>query len=273
MSTFALLPSSWDPYGALGLNPNDRTTCIGHAKTKRRECHSRVSKDSRDKACEILNHLSTQAQSLDDLIPQLRDLAKLLLCKTYHQNQADEIVNRWQFNLTFELFTPSSSPILEVPRTRAGTGPAPNCTERNPTQRVKVITPPPDNEPSVADSHRPSRTRGRSQVGANQNINNSAHQSANATARLRQEVRQGRIPSSGRMTETIATENVQATRSLRSRDCKICYSVIEENGRILQCTRCGNGYHLDCWEQWERSQRAIFEERHETFPGVSCPTW
>jgi hypothetical protein len=185
MATVALPPGSWDPYRALDLNPNETVTCIGHARSKRQECRSQVSKNSRDKACQILNQLSTRTQKLDDLGAQLRELAQLLLCEAYHQTQADEIVNRWQCNLTFDLFTPPPSPILGL-RTRPRTSATPDPTRRNTVHRMSLISPPPDNEPSAIESgnQRPSRGQRSFEGGADQNVDN-PRQSANTTSRLR----------------------------------------------------------------------------------------
>jgi hypothetical protein len=120
MFTVVFPPSNWDPYGTLGLNPNETVTCIGRVKTKKRECHNPISKDSRAKACHILNQLSTQTQNLDHLLPQLKNLAKLLLCKKSHQSQVYEIVQYWQSNLTLTVLTPPPSPTSEVSRNRLG---------------------------------------------------------------------------------------------------------------------------------------------------------
>ena len=77
----ATLPPTSDPYTTLDINPYDWVTCIGHATTKRRECHSRVSKTCRDKACHILDQLSTGDQDVNVLVPYLRSLAKFFLCR------------------------------------------------------------------------------------------------------------------------------------------------------------------------------------------------
>ncbi len=77
MATLSPLPPTWDPYTTLDINPYDRAICIGHATTKRRECHSRVLKISRDKACDILDQLS-DLNSISGMIYSL-----------YHCNDSD----------------------------------------------------------------------------------------------------------------------------------------------------------------------------------------
>jgi hypothetical protein len=86
----------WNAYTTLNLDPRCHTTCIGTVKTKNRACLARVWKLSRDQACKVLDDLSSMPQDVRLIEARPNDLARLLLCKKFHQNQVNEIVGSWR---------------------------------------------------------------------------------------------------------------------------------------------------------------------------------
>jgi hypothetical protein len=84
----------WDAMSVLSIvNPDRNTiTCVGYAPTRKRRCRIRVSLVGIEKT---LNKLSTQYPSRRRMEADLRGVAKGLLCRRYHQDQVDGVVETW----------------------------------------------------------------------------------------------------------------------------------------------------------------------------------
>ena len=92
------MPSSctqWDPYRVLNIDKSS-TVCYGWAPSQGRNCRNPISRASRQEATSVLSSLTTIDPSSSDLGPQLQTLARLLLCKRNHQNQAGSVLARWK---------------------------------------------------------------------------------------------------------------------------------------------------------------------------------
>ena len=82
------------PNGVLNVDKSS-TVCYGWALSQGRNCRNPISHASRQQAASILSTLTTIDPS-SDLRPRLQTLARLLLCKRNHQNQAGSVVARWK---------------------------------------------------------------------------------------------------------------------------------------------------------------------------------
>ncbi|GIC88645.1 uncharacterized protein Aud_005042 [Aspergillus udagawae] len=83
----------------LEVYPQCESHCYGYAPSKRRRCRLPTRKDNRDKAARLLNEgtrLLQRGLSVDSL---LIELAPLVLCTRFHQNQADSLVSNWRAKL------------------------------------------------------------------------------------------------------------------------------------------------------------------------------
>ncbi|GIK06367.1 hypothetical protein Aspvir_002015 [Aspergillus viridinutans] len=83
----------------LEVYPECERHCYGYAPSKRRRCTLPVRKDNRDRASYLLREgtrLLQRGLSVDSL---LFELAPLVLCKRFHQNQADSLVSGWRAKL------------------------------------------------------------------------------------------------------------------------------------------------------------------------------
>ncbi|RHZ48232.1 uncharacterized protein CDV56_105297 [Aspergillus thermomutatus] len=83
----------------LGVYPQCENHCYGYAVSQRRRCKLPTRRDNRDRAFWLLNEgtrLLQRGFSIDSL---LIELAPLVLCTRWHQNQADNLVGDWRAKL------------------------------------------------------------------------------------------------------------------------------------------------------------------------------
>ncbi|CAF9932291.1 MAG: hypothetical protein HETSPECPRED_008324 [Heterodermia speciosa] len=92
----ASLCPQWNPYSVLDIEKSG-TICYGWAPSQNRECHNPVALANRQSAERLLSIMSNVHPS--DLLcseTRLEELAPLLLCRRYHQDQATGVVRRWK---------------------------------------------------------------------------------------------------------------------------------------------------------------------------------
>lgn len=88
---------NWNPREVLGLDPLAANfACVGAAITKGgSRCRWRLDGMTCATADDLLNEMATTYPIEEPVTHQLRRLASLLLCKEYHQYQADRMVREW----------------------------------------------------------------------------------------------------------------------------------------------------------------------------------
>ncbi|KAK4693174.1 hypothetical protein P7C71_g4176, partial [Lecanoromycetidae sp. Uapishka_2] len=87
---------SWDASVVLKTDPDaPGFTCVGYAPSQGRRCHNRIAAANRQEASKLLDRISRRNPSSSRIEDLLESLAPLLLCKRYHQNQADFMVQKW----------------------------------------------------------------------------------------------------------------------------------------------------------------------------------
>ncbi|KAE8155607.1 hypothetical protein BDV40DRAFT_283346 [Aspergillus tamarii] len=84
----------WNPLERCQIaRPSEHDSCIGQSLNGR-PCRNKVSKKSRETASDRLEIVAMC--SIDNsLVPKLRDLTRLLLCKQRHQDQATPLSEGW----------------------------------------------------------------------------------------------------------------------------------------------------------------------------------
>lgn len=90
--------SSWDASEVLEVDPDSFDfRCVGCSKSKpgKPRCRNRVLVATRQEASKILAQISRLDPSSSRIEGMLESLAPRVLCKSWHQNQADEVVGRW----------------------------------------------------------------------------------------------------------------------------------------------------------------------------------
>lgn len=87
----------WSPAEVLQLDPNCLgSTCIGHAKTQGRRCRNPIAYANRQEAAKISIEMSRLDPQSPRLESELEELASRLLCRSWHQDQAEQIRSKWQ---------------------------------------------------------------------------------------------------------------------------------------------------------------------------------
>lgn len=87
----------WAPAEVLQLDLDCLgSTCIGHAKTQGRRCRNPIAYANRQEAAKISIEMSSLDPQSPRLESELEELASRLLCRRWHQDQADEISRKWQ---------------------------------------------------------------------------------------------------------------------------------------------------------------------------------
>ncbi|KAI9725780.1 MAG: hypothetical protein M1834_009747 [Cirrosporium novae-zelandiae] len=87
--------SSWCPLDILCIDPEGDASCVGIACSKNRKCKAVVAKATRIKAQKFLDEIAQLPADSEEVRQKLIDLAHYLLCKRFHQNQADEMMEKW----------------------------------------------------------------------------------------------------------------------------------------------------------------------------------
>ncbi|KAI9727202.1 MAG: hypothetical protein M1834_008510 [Cirrosporium novae-zelandiae] len=87
--------SSWCPLDILCIDPEGDASCVGIACSKNRKCKVVVAKATRTKAQKLLDEIAQLPANAEEVRQKLIDLAHYLLCKRFHQNQADEMMEKW----------------------------------------------------------------------------------------------------------------------------------------------------------------------------------
>lgn len=85
---------TWDPVIVLGIvNPErHKVTCVGHAERMSRRCQYDIAQHNRLAAAKIMRQLCTTTTTEQELQVTLRELARRLLCRKYHQKTQIQIV-------------------------------------------------------------------------------------------------------------------------------------------------------------------------------------
>ena len=92
------LVTRWKPSKVLANidNSSCNVTCVGYARTANRRCHNVIAAASQIKAAKLVTEMSRLDISSPEITYLLEDLAPLVLCRRWHQDQADDMVKNWQ---------------------------------------------------------------------------------------------------------------------------------------------------------------------------------
>lgn len=92
------LVTRWNPSNIL-TNIDNRScnfTCVGYAKTAGRRCHNIIAYANQIKAARLVTEMSRLDISSSGITYRLKELAPLVLCRRWHQDQAIDMVDDWQ---------------------------------------------------------------------------------------------------------------------------------------------------------------------------------
>jgi hypothetical protein len=93
---------SWDPAAVLEIINRDTRgfTCVGYAPSQGRRCRNPIAQCNRERVFDMLDTLALSPSSSRKVASMLPRIAALSLCRRYHQDQVDEVVEKWQARIT-----------------------------------------------------------------------------------------------------------------------------------------------------------------------------
>jgi hypothetical protein len=88
---------AWDPCAILEIVNPDRgcLTCVGYAPSQHRRCRNLIAAGNQSCVYKMLDALANTPPESKSVESQLKQIAALSLCRRYHQNQADSVVDQW----------------------------------------------------------------------------------------------------------------------------------------------------------------------------------
>lgn len=89
--------SLWNPCHVLQLD--DMHSCAGWAYSQHRKCRNPIARRNRLSADRLMVTMGTQEPHTMSMEGDLRTLAGLVLCRRWHQDQVDELVEQWSENI------------------------------------------------------------------------------------------------------------------------------------------------------------------------------
>lgn len=88
----------WTPSKVLANIDNSACnfTCVGYARTANRRCRNPIAASNQNKAAKLVSEMSRLDLSSPDIPELFGDLAPLVLCRRWHQDQAADMVDEWK---------------------------------------------------------------------------------------------------------------------------------------------------------------------------------
>ena len=88
---------TWNAEDVLRINNPDKGywTCVGYAPSKGRRCQKTAAQHNSAAAAVLLRSLDQETHTAQELRDVLHEIAERLLCRSFHQNQADHVATRW----------------------------------------------------------------------------------------------------------------------------------------------------------------------------------
>ena len=210
------------------LRIETRSTCIGQARSRCRGCNVAVAYENRKKANSLMNTLSRKSPDPVALEADLLDLARLLLCRRFHQDQAQEIVHKWNTYLEDlrESQSPSSETSVSITQsTSSASTQISSQSSRRISHTVRTPTPIIDESPSRSVAQSPTSPSAAT----------TPHADAATSPSLsctRRHVRRRAIDDS----------------------CPICYEdfLLRDQDQLVWCkSGCGRTAHKTCFDTWK----------------------
>ncbi|KAF2440110.1 hypothetical protein P171DRAFT_435915 [Karstenula rhodostoma CBS 690.94] len=136
MSSRTRTPPLWDPQTVLKIDNMGR--CAGWARTRGRNCAMTIAYHNQQNADCLMKALSTKQPDPIALENDLYRLAGFVLCRRWHQNQADDLVDKWSARI--ERFVAAQEEIESARRARSARN-SPTPLSRTP-EASSPTTPP-----------------------------------------------------------------------------------------------------------------------------------
>lgn len=222
--------SLWDARDVLKIE--NMRTCIGQARSRGRDCTVAIACHNRQKANSLMDALNRRYPDPAALEADLLRLAGLLLCQRFHQNQSQEIVDKWNTYLEDLRESRSSSSETSVSTTQSTTQSTRSESSQTSSQSssrishtVTIPTPIIDESPVRSAEQPPTSPSAATTQGAE----NAASPSVACT---RRHIRRRAIDDS----------------------CPICYEdfLLRDQDQLVWCkSGCGRTVHKTCFDTWK----------------------
>lgn len=219
----------------LGLSPQRHNTCLGTAKSTNQQCRCAVALKYRKQATHILSTVAIANLTVEGAKEEMGFMAKLLLCRRYHQDQSAGLSSVWTDKLRSSHFTTHTA--------TAHTGLDGNSGSRGTGQNSQHLQ-------QVHTIYEPREVPGPA---------NASTEDPDLTVETNNpSARRGR--ASDRPLSMTLRSAMRATRGSHQ-ECPICKDKYgPRDSTVVSCVECQNIYHRGCAEEWKRE--------HDT-----CPFW
>ncbi|MCJ1424351.1 hypothetical protein MMC29_002239, partial [Sticta canariensis] len=107
----------------IDVSPQSHSTCIGAKKTNQ-PCGCQVAAKSRNQAAQVLSTIARSSLTIQSIKRKMRLVAKLLLCKGFHQDQSTRLSSEWTDKLRSSRFTTHTSTLHAARDGNRGSQPA-----------------------------------------------------------------------------------------------------------------------------------------------------
>lgn len=299
--------SSWNPSHTLKIGDiTDGCTCVGYAPSKGRRCRNPIAAVNRQAASKILSRLSRTDVMSANLEPLLKELALLLLCRRWHQDQVETVAKNWlqrvyelpiyqvariksEMDATLARLVRSYAEEQQVPRPRSAATTYPDQQPVSTSRAAASSRPTPASE--TAQSPAPSRTQhhrsvapGPASTQVEQPLAATGHPSQN-DQRAREANRhipddndaphRSPSPLAPSVPATSATESQMEQNTSHAttvaveeeNECSICYEEVTDGSSVISCrTQCRHKFHTGCLSEWF----SILGAREQP---LICPYW
>ena len=297
----------WDPYQTLKIEAiSAGFTCVGYAASKGRRCHNAIAAANRREASTIVSSLSKIDFMSANLESLLTELASLLLCRRWHQDQASTVTKRWlgkvdklkgeelaQRRSEEDILSALSAIFLGAARTNETRQPAttpPVATTGFTARSAARSLPLSGNRPLPRAVHEPASPQAEEPAtilpspALDDQTPGEADPHRPNTTDLSPQIPipvAGYIPiAPGRGSSTEEThdrttvkasgeshDHATVTAAEAETECSICYEEMSSDSSLVSCrTQCRHTFHTECMNSWLETSDAL--ERTRT-----CPYW
>ena len=108
----------------LDLSPQSHHTCVGTAKSTNQQCRCAVALQSRNQAAQGLSTVAIASLTIESIKRKMGLVAKLLLCKRFHQDQSTRLSSEWTDKLRSSRFSTHTATLHAARDGNSGARPA-----------------------------------------------------------------------------------------------------------------------------------------------------
>ncbi|KAF1978959.1 hypothetical protein BU23DRAFT_549649 [Bimuria novae-zelandiae CBS 107.79] len=257
----------WDAPAVLKLTTTHR--CAGWAPSRGRACANPIALHNQTTADALLKALSRKEPDAIDLEEDLYQLARLVLCRRWHQNQADNMVEKWSARI--ERYEREREDVEGMERRGRGRGssssqssssqssstspsrsPSSRTSSQNCTRIARL-------EATVATLVAELTARSTAQPPPSSETLFPRSTSASSPTSPPPSTPSSSPPSPLQRSPQRPCTNPHVRRRAIDDACPICHEdfLLRDQDALVWCkSGCGRTVHGACWERWKHTQQA-----------------